>query len=84
MEKANEEKARAELVRTLLGKEREIAHLEDRLAAKDQELLAHSQVIPFDTLKSKTSYKCSSVKSLLERTMGSKSKGECRTMNLTP
>ena len=45
MARANQEQARAELVRTLLGKEREIAHLEVRVAAQDKELLALSQVI---------------------------------------
>ena len=45
MERANEEQARAEIVRKLLGKEREILRLKETLAAKDKELLALSQVI---------------------------------------
>ena len=45
MEGATEEQARAELVRKLLVKEQEITRLEEKLAAKDHELLARSQVI---------------------------------------
>ena len=70
MERANEEQARAELVRMLLGKEREIAFLEERLSAKDKELLALSQAISlFNTYTEiRTSYKCSSIKSLQQKT----------------